>query len=140
TKTGWNFPSCGSEGCRKGATRQKGYFFCVSCNKRVNFPMLRYRLKLDVFDVTAQTVVVLFDEPVTALIDCSARSLMDIEDESTDDHVGLPLAILNLIGTTLVMEIKSQSYYEDGTFKSFTSWQLNLKEVCAGSVGSSTLD
>ncbi|GJX81966.1 replication protein A 70 kDa DNA-binding subunit C-like protein [Tanacetum coccineum] len=126
TKTGWNFPSCGSEGCRKGATRQKGYFFCESCNRRVDFPMLRYMLELDVSDVTAQTVVVLFDKPATAL--------------SADDHVGLPPAISNLIGTTHVMEIKSQSYYKYGTFESFTCWQLNPEEVCADSVGSNTLD
>ncbi|GKE22036.1 hypothetical protein Tco_1433548 [Tanacetum coccineum] len=60
--------------------------------------MLRYRLKLDVYDITAQTVVVLFDELATALIHCSAGSLMDTEDE------------------------------------------LNPEEVCANSVGSSTLD
>ncbi|GJU89419.1 replication protein A 70 kDa DNA-binding subunit C-like protein [Tanacetum coccineum] len=109
-------------------------------NRRVNFPMLRYRLELDVSDVTAQTVVVLFDEPTTALVGCSAGSLMDTEDESTDDHVGLSPAISNLIGTTHVMEIKSQSYYEYGTFESFTCCQLNPEEVCGDSVGSSTLD
>ncbi|GJT72007.1 nucleic acid-binding, OB-fold protein [Tanacetum coccineum] len=53
TKTGWNFPSCGSEGCRKGVTWQKRYFFFESCNRQVDFPMLRYRLELDVSDVTA---------------------------------------------------------------------------------------
>ncbi|GJZ59437.1 reverse transcriptase domain-containing protein [Tanacetum coccineum] len=140
TKTRWNFPSCGSEGCRKGATRKKGYFFCESYNRRVDFPMLRYRLELDVYDVTAQTVVVLFDEPTTALVGCSAGSLMDKEDESVDVHVGLLLAISNLTGTTHVMEIKSQSYYEYGTFESFTCCQLNPEEVCGDSVGSSTLD
>nr|GEU84132.1 AT hook motif-containing protein, putative, expressed [Tanacetum cinerariifolium] len=67
-----------------------------------------YMLELDVSDVTTQTVVVLFDEP--------------------DDHMGLPLAISNLIGTTHVMEIKSQSYYEYGTFESFTCWQIIPEE------------
>ncbi|GJU77503.1 retrovirus-related pol polyprotein from transposon TNT 1-94 [Tanacetum coccineum] len=38
------------------------------------------------------------------------------------------------------MEIKSQSYYEYGTFESFTRWQLNPEEVCGDSVRSSTLD
>ncbi|GJY53960.1 hypothetical protein Tco_0445624 [Tanacetum coccineum] len=38
------------------------------------------------------------------------------------------------------MEIKSQSYYEYGTFESFTCWQLNPEEVCGDSVGFSTLD
>ncbi|GKC15936.1 nucleic acid-binding, OB-fold protein [Tanacetum coccineum] len=128
TKTGWNFPSCGSEDCRKSVTRQKGYFYCESCNKRVDIPMLRYRLELDVSDDTAQTVVVMFDETTTALVGCLAGSLMDIEDESADDHVSLPPAILNVIGTTQVMEIKSHSYYEYGTFENFTCWQLNPEE------------
>ncbi|GJS55790.1 replication protein A 70 kDa DNA-binding subunit C-like protein [Tanacetum coccineum] len=79
---------------------------------RVDFPMLRYRLELDVSDVTMQTVVVLIDEPATTLVGYSAGSLMDTKDESTDDHVGLPPAISNLIGITHVMEIKSQSYYD----------------------------
>ncbi|GJS48910.1 hypothetical protein Tco_0599031 [Tanacetum coccineum] len=78
--------------------------------RRVDFPMLR--LELDVYDGMTQIVVVLFDEPTTALVGCSAGSLMDTKDESADDHVGLLLAISNLTGTTHVMEIKSQSYYD----------------------------
>ncbi|GJV48581.1 replication protein A 70 kDa DNA-binding subunit C-like protein [Tanacetum coccineum] len=97
-------------------------------NRRVDFPMLRYRLELDVSDVTMQTMVVLIDEPATTLVGYSAGSLMDTKDESADDHVGLPPAISNLIGTTHVMEIKSQSYYEYGMFESFTCWQLNPEE------------
>ncbi|GJS71231.1 replication protein A 70 kDa DNA-binding subunit C-like protein [Tanacetum coccineum] len=104
TKTGWNVPSCDSEGCRKGATRQKGYFFCESCNRRVDLPML------------------------------------SAPPQSADDHVGLLAAISNLIGTTHVMEIKSQSYYEYRTFEIFTCWQLNPEEVCGDSVGSNMLD
>ncbi|GKD59519.1 hypothetical protein Tco_1297028 [Tanacetum coccineum] len=57
TKTGWNFPS------------------------RVDFPMLRYRLELDVSVDTTQTVIAIFDEIATALVGCSARSLIDIKDE-----------------------------------------------------------
>nr|GEW78591.1 hypothetical protein [Tanacetum cinerariifolium] len=57
-----------------------------------------------------------------------------------DDHVSLPPAILNVIGTTQTMEIKSHSYYEYGTFESFTCWQFNPKEGGDDSFGSSTLD
>ncbi|GJZ41550.1 nucleic acid-binding, OB-fold protein, partial [Tanacetum coccineum] len=74
-----NFPSCDSEDCRKSVTRQKGYFYCESCNKRVDIPI--YRLELDVSDDTSQTVVVMFDETTTALVGCLAGSLMDIEDK-----------------------------------------------------------
>ncbi|GKE91578.1 hypothetical protein Tco_1572673, partial [Tanacetum coccineum] len=59
---------------------------------------------------------------------------------SADDHVSLPPAISNVIGTTQTMEIKSHNYYEYGTFESFTCWQLNPKEGGDDSVGSSTLD
>nr|GEW31103.1 nucleic acid-binding, OB-fold protein [Tanacetum cinerariifolium] len=140
TRKGWNFPSCGSEDYKKGVTQQKGYFFCEAFNRRVDYPMLRYRLELDVSDDTTQTVVVMFDKPATALVGCFARSLLDIEDESADDHVSLTPAILNLIGTTHVMEIKSHTYYEYRTFKSFTCWQINPTEGGEDSAGSSTLD
>ncbi|GJV26381.1 nucleic acid-binding, OB-fold protein [Tanacetum coccineum] len=108
--------------------------------RRVDFPMLRYRLELDVFDDTTQTMVVMFDEIATALVGCSVGSLMDIEDEYADGHVSLPPAISNLIGTTHVMEIKSHSYYEYGSFESFTCWQINMTEGGEDSVTSSTLD
>ncbi|GJX91465.1 hypothetical protein Tco_0344791 [Tanacetum coccineum] len=48
-----------------------------------------YRLELDVSDDTTQTVIVMFDETTTALVGCSAGSLIDIKDEEGgDDSVG----------------------------------------------------
>nr|GEV21435.1 replication protein A 70 kDa DNA-binding subunit C-like [Tanacetum cinerariifolium] len=90
--------------------------------------LLMYRLELDVSDDTTQTVVIMFDKTATALVGCSAGSLIDIKDEFADDHVSLPPSISNVIGTIQTMEIKSHSYYEYGTFDSFTCWQLNSKE------------
>ncbi|GJT77167.1 replication protein A 70 kDa DNA-binding subunit C-like protein [Tanacetum coccineum] len=81
TKTGWNFPLWGSEDYKKSVTRQKGYFYCESFNRQVDFPMLRYRLELDVSNNTAQTVIVMFDETATALVGCLVGLLVDIEDE-----------------------------------------------------------
>ncbi|GKA59896.1 hypothetical protein Tco_0759209 [Tanacetum coccineum] len=85
-----------------------------------------YRLELDVSVDTTQTVIAIFDEIATAL--------------SVDDHVSLPPTISNVIGTTQTLEIKSHSYYEYGTFKSFTYWQLNPEEGGDDSVGSNALD
>ncbi|GKD53210.1 reverse transcriptase domain-containing protein [Tanacetum coccineum] len=111
TRKGWNFPSCGGENCKKGATRRLGQFWCESCNKSVEFPVLRncclvyqgaantnalrsnlyvafvnpfvrrYRLELDVADDTANAMVVMFDEPATTLVGCSAESVMEDDDE-----------------------------------------------------------
>ncbi|GKB88698.1 reverse transcriptase domain-containing protein [Tanacetum coccineum] len=81
TRKGWNFPSCGSDTCKKALTRQNSQFFCQSCNTTVDYPVLRYRLEVDVSDDTAHAVVVMFNETATALVNCSADSLMDTVDE-----------------------------------------------------------
>ncbi|KAL6518746.1 hypothetical protein OROHE_017499 [Orobanche hederae] len=81
TRKGWNYPSCGSDKCRKGTTRREGKFWCDSCNKPTDYPVVRYRLELDVSDDTARTVVVLFDELSYQLVKYSAQSLLKEEDE-----------------------------------------------------------
>nr|GEV82998.1 hypothetical protein [Tanacetum cinerariifolium] len=96
-----------------------------------------YRLEVDVSDDTAQAVVVMFNETTTTLVKCSADSLMDTTDESIEDHLSLPPALSNLIGTAHVMEIQSHTYYEYGIFKSFTCWQIHPS--IEDSVGSSTI-
>ncbi|GKA45852.1 54S ribosomal protein L19, mitochondrial [Tanacetum coccineum] len=83
-KSGWNYPSCGGEKCRKSVSCKAGKFLCKTCNRNVDYPC---RLEVVVADDTAQTV-------------------------SAEDNSGLPTAIRNLIGTTHVMELKSHTYYE----------------------------
>ncbi|GKE20612.1 hypothetical protein Tco_1432124 [Tanacetum coccineum] len=82
----------------------------------------------------------MFNETATALVNCSADFLMDTVDESSEDHLNLPPALSNLIGTAHVMEIKSHTYYEYGTFASFTCWQILPSERIDDSVGSNNLD
>ena len=43
TRKGWNYPSCGGEKCRKGATRKGGKFWCDACEKPIDYPVLRYQ-------------------------------------------------------------------------------------------------
>nr|GEZ17571.1 hypothetical protein [Tanacetum cinerariifolium] len=119
TKKGWNYPSCGGGQCKKGATRQLG----------------KYRLELGVTDDTTHVVVVLFDEPATKLGKCSAESLLAL---SADEDSNLLAAITNLIGMTYVFELKSHTYYEYGTFKSFTYLKINptamVEEVASSTI------
>nr|GEY88735.1 hypothetical protein [Tanacetum cinerariifolium] len=144
-KSGWNYPSCGGEKCRKSVSRQAGKFLCETCNRTVDYPVLRYRLEVVVADDTAHTIVVMFNEIATELLNCSADSLIEAEDEvgfcylfqlhsyiDTNLHIqyakddsGLSTAIRNLIGTTHVMELKSHTYYEYGCYESFTFWKIN---------------
>ncbi|GKC45247.1 hypothetical protein Tco_1062969 [Tanacetum coccineum] len=57
-----------------------------------------FRIELDVSDKTASTVVVLFDEPTTNLVKCSADSLAAADEDvglAYADDVGVDLEDLN---------------------------------------------
>nr|GEW20250.1 DNA helicase PIF1, ATP-dependent [Tanacetum cinerariifolium]GEW24774.1 DNA helicase PIF1, ATP-dependent [Tanacetum cinerariifolium] len=124
-KKGWNYPSCGYEKCRIGAARQHGKW---------------YRLEVVVADDTAHTVVVMFNDTATEMTKCSAESLMVTDDEGSDTEAdsNFPIAIRNLIGTTHVLKIKSHTYYEYGSFESFTCWKINPSESVEDAASSST--
>ncbi|GJZ89762.1 DNA helicase PIF1, ATP-dependent [Tanacetum coccineum] len=136
-KSGWNYPSCGGEKCRKSVSRQAGNFLCETCNWTVDYPVLRYRLEVVVADDTAHTVVVMFHEIATELLKCSTDSLIEAEAEFAEDDSGLPTAIRNLIGTTHVMELKSHTYYEYGSYESFTCWKINPADLVDDEASSS---
>ncbi|GKF18611.1 DNA helicase PIF1, ATP-dependent [Tanacetum coccineum] len=124
----------------KGASRKNGKWVCEACNRAVDYPVFRYRLEAVVADDTTHTVVMMFNDTATELLKCSAESLMGTEDEGSDadDDLNLPLAIRNLIGTTHVLEIKSHTYYEYGTFESFNCWKINPSETAKDDASSST--
>nr|GEV56345.1 hypothetical protein [Tanacetum cinerariifolium] len=89
TKKGWNYPSCGGEKCKKGnLDRKHGHFWCDSCHSSVDYPVLRYRLKLEVSDDTSQMVVVMFNETTRAVVKCSAGSIV-----GSDKHGALKEAL-----------------------------------------------
>ncbi|GJT95732.1 putative reverse transcriptase domain-containing protein [Tanacetum coccineum] len=112
----------------------------LSYNKTIEYPVLRYRFKLGVADDTAHVVIVLFNEPAIELLYCSAETLLETVDKSVDDDSGLPPAIINLIGTTQVLELKSHTYYKYGTFKSFTCWKVNPSALIEEGTSSSIVD
>nr|GFA10251.1 hypothetical protein [Tanacetum cinerariifolium] len=98
----WNFPSCDGEKCKKGVVQKNGRFLCQVCKKAIDYP------------------------------ECFADSLAAADDESGlgyVDHAGLPLALANIIGTTHTLEMKSHTYYEHGTFESFTCRRIAPEEV-----------
>ncbi|GKE07851.1 replication protein A 70 kDa DNA-binding subunit C-like protein [Tanacetum coccineum] len=59
TKKGWNYP------------------WSDSCNSLIDYPIIRYRLELEISDETAEVVVVMFDETTRVLLKCSASSILD---------------------------------------------------------------
>ncbi|GJY30845.1 hypothetical protein Tco_0414340 [Tanacetum coccineum] len=78
---------------RKGVTRKLGKFWCDASNTPVDYLVLRYKLELDVSYDTTHVVVVMFDEPTTSLVKCSAESIVEADDkvnpvEGVEDNIG----------------------------------------------------
>ncbi|GKE11586.1 nucleic acid-binding, OB-fold protein [Tanacetum coccineum] len=40
-KSGWNYPSCGGEKCRKSVSCKAGKFLCETCNRTMDYPVLQ---------------------------------------------------------------------------------------------------
>ncbi|GJR09502.1 ATP-dependent DNA helicase PIF1 [Tanacetum coccineum] len=112
TKNGWNFPSCGGE--------------------KLDYPVLRYRLELEISDHTAEVVVVLFDETATSLLKCSASAMVASQAQDEDENTGLPAALANIVGTSQTLELKSHTYYEHQNYESFTCWRIVTADVVEG--------
>nr|GEX75193.1 hypothetical protein [Tanacetum cinerariifolium] len=128
TKKGWNYPSCRGEKCKKGNISHKaGQFWCDSCESPMEYPVVRYRLELEISDDTTEVVVVMFDEIATT----TNWGLQDGE-----EHLGLPPALENIVGTSRTLELKSHTYYEHGNYESFTCWKVVIAEDVEGSASS----
>ncbi|GJV84082.1 putative ribonuclease H-like domain-containing protein [Tanacetum coccineum] len=84
---------------------------------QVEYPVLRFRLELDVFDKTASTVVVMFDELATELVKCSAASLA-----KADEDVGLAYANDRIAPEEVVKE-------DAGSSNVNASAEVNIKEL-----------
>ncbi|GKE23435.1 nucleic acid-binding, OB-fold protein, partial [Tanacetum coccineum] len=106
----------------------------------VTLAIKQYRLELGISDATTHVMVVMFNETASELVKCSADSLTQSDEEYLDDTSALPAALENIIGTTHTLELKSHTYYEHGTFESFTCWNLIPPETVVESAGSSTID
>ncbi|GKB54268.1 reverse transcriptase domain-containing protein [Tanacetum coccineum] len=80
TKKGWNYP------------------WCDSCNNSVDYPVIRYRLELEISNETAEVVVVMFDEMARVLLKCSTSSILDCEGQDEEASLGLPPDLANIMG------------------------------------------
>ncbi|GKD79700.1 nucleic acid-binding, OB-fold protein [Tanacetum coccineum] len=140
TRKGWNFPTCGGDKCKKGVCKKLKGWWCNACDQEVAYPVLRFNLELGVSDETTHVVVVMFDETASELVKCSADSIAQAKEESLDETSDFLAALTNIIGSTHTLELKSHTYYEHGTFESFTCWKLHSIEAAVKSAGSSIID
>ncbi|GJY83321.1 nucleic acid-binding, OB-fold protein [Tanacetum coccineum] len=125
TSKGWNFPTCSGENCKKGVGRKLGGWF---------------RLELGVSDETGHVVVVMYDETASELLGLRHAFYTRFPVQSLNDDSKFPPTLTNIIGSTHALELKSHTYYEHGTFESFTCWKLHSSEAAEESAGSGTVD
>ncbi|GJS41340.1 ATP-dependent DNA helicase PIF1-like protein [Tanacetum coccineum] len=132
--------NCRGDKCKKGNLDCKdGQFWCDSCNSSVDYPVIRYKLELEISDETAEVVVVMFDETARVLLKCSASSILDCEEQDEEASLGLPTALANIVGTSHTLELKSHTYYEHGNYESFTCWKVVTGEDVEEDATSATI-
>ncbi|GKB37407.1 reverse transcriptase domain-containing protein [Tanacetum coccineum] len=102
--------------------------------KKVEYPVIK--LELEIYDDTAEVVVVMFDEMETSLVKCSAGSIVVSKDQDEEEHSGLPPTLANIMGTSHTLELKPHTYYELGNYESFAYSKVVIDEVVKGSASS----
>ena len=70
---------------------------------------------------------------LNALLFCTNLQVQD-----ADGYTNLPGAILDLIGTYHTFELKSHTYFEHGTYESFTCWKISSAPPVGEIVSSSS--
>ncbi|KAM0031001.1 putative nucleic acid-binding, replication factor A [Helianthus debilis subsp. tardiflorus] len=155
----WFRLTCGGGGCMKGVVREDNNMWCDGCENPVLFP--RVRLELEVFDSTAEAVIVCFDDTAQRLTKATAHDILtaesglsgvynlystDIQDKFTpvivrnpDNSISaLPNCLQSLVGSTQTLLLDSCTYYDQGSFESFNCKNVLLYGDGCGCVGSST--
>ncbi|GKC28268.1 hypothetical protein Tco_1035562 [Tanacetum coccineum] len=58
----------------------------------------------------------------------SLNTLTDLRLQDEEEHLCLPPALANIMGTSHTLELKSHTYYEHVTYESFTCWKVITDE------------
>ncbi|KAF5808500.1 putative nucleic acid-binding, replication factor A [Helianthus annuus] len=157
----WFRLTCGGGGCMKGVVGEYNNMWCDGCENPVLFPRVSFRLELEVFDSTAEAVIVCFDDTAERLTKATAHDILtaesvlsgvynlystDIQDKFTpvivrnpDNGISaLPKCLQSLVGSTQTLLLDSCMYYDHGSFESFNCKNVLLYGDGGGCVGSST--
>ncbi|XP_035836084.1 uncharacterized protein LOC118484199 [Helianthus annuus] len=153
--------TCGGGNCMNGVGREDNDMWYDGCENPVFFPRASFRLELEVFDSTAEVVVVCFEDTAHRLTKITAHSILttesglsrvyslystDIQDKFTQVMVRnadgsiltLPNYLHSLMGSTQTLQLDSCTYYDHGHFESFNCKNVLLDGAGCKPFGSST--
>ncbi|KAF6142526.1 hypothetical protein GIB67_039490, partial [Kingdonia uniflora] len=74
---GWYYLSC--QFCRKKVESLDSKYMCNSCNSTTTNPTPRFKLQLQVDDLTGTTTLITFEREIQILLPHSVQELIDIE-------------------------------------------------------------
>ncbi|PHU04929.1 hypothetical protein BC332_25751 [Capsicum chinense] len=94
--------------CSKKITPANSVYPCLNCNKDCKFPLLKYKIHIQVEDNTKKTTFVLFNDVAEKFIDISTHKLFN--KLSSLDNNDVPAHIQSLCGKYFIFKLKLNRY------------------------------
>ncbi|KAM7256644.1 hypothetical protein ACFE04_012385 [Oxalis oulophora] len=98
---GWNYVAC--EICLKLLTKEGQQYTCKTCGRKNKFPSIRFKLHLQVSDITDSTSFTIFHTDVQSLVNTSVADIINSQDHFSKD---IPPILQNICNCTLIFEVK----------------------------------
>ncbi|KAM3270638.1 putative protein isoform X3 [Capsicum chacoense] len=102
----WYYISCNI--CSKKITPANGVYPCLNYNKDCKFPLVKYKIHIEVNDNTLKTTFVLFNDVAEKLLDASAHKLFN--KLSSLDNNDVPAHVQSLCEKDFIFKLKLISY------------------------------
>ncbi|XP_044966662.1 uncharacterized protein LOC123426831 [Hordeum vulgare subsp. vulgare] len=105
TSDEWYYIGCRK--CNKKVQKQGNHFYCPKCEKEPEKTCPRYKLKLEICDLSATTTCTMFEAEAKKLIKQSASFLIDRDDFDIHEHTK---QIQKICGQKLIFQFKLNDY------------------------------
>ncbi|KAM3398141.1 hypothetical protein P3S68_001655 [Capsicum galapagoense] len=103
-------------------TPANGVYPCLNCNKDCKFPLVKYKIHIEVNENTRKTTFVLFNDVDEKLLDISANKLFN--KLSSLDNNNVPAHFQSLYGKDFIFKLKLNSYNLKEGLENFTVSKL----------------
>ncbi|KAM3358767.1 hypothetical protein P3S68_021700 [Capsicum galapagoense] len=104
--------------CSKKITPANGVYPCLNCNKDCKFPLVKYKIHIQMKDNTNKITFVLFNDVAEKFLDTPAHKLFN--KLSSLDNNDVPAHIQSLYGKDFIFKLKLNSYNLKEGLENFT--------------------
>ncbi|XP_059436416.1 uncharacterized protein LOC132169397 [Corylus avellana] len=107
TKFGWYYVGCLT--CKAKVKIIGGSFWCERCKVKPKHSVPRYKIQLEVSDITDSATFVVFDKEAEKLIGKTANELANMQDEDLNDNM-LPREIEKIVSQEHIFQLRLNDY------------------------------